>query len=468
MAHDVTSTEPHPGEPRGGFFAWWHGIPLYQRILGGLVLGLLVGAAVRYFASPAQAGEFGRALEEPSKLIIRLLGALAPTLILTAILNALLTTEMRGRAAGRLGGLLVVNTLVAITIGLLVANVVRPGQLSKLTPPPNKNVPPKAQNAEDQRVVDTVHKYGYKPAVENKGVHQFLDNVPETVLKPLVESTKTVGVILVGVAFGLALRSSRRRRINTVEDLLAVAFDAQLTVLHWVIQIVPIGVFGVVGGIVAREGFGPFGALAGFILAVLLALALQAAYYLLRVRFGSWVRPMQLLQGTRDALVMAFSTASSTATMPVTYQCLRDKVGLREESASMGSLVGANFNNDGTALYEAMSALFIAQLLGMELNLGQQLVVVLTSVVASVGAAGIPEAGLVTMTLVFTAVGLPPQYIPLLLTIDWFLDRCRTAINVMGDTNVSCLLDGKTPHTGAIGPGKGIDPLAVDPVRSPA
>ncbi|MFY4728641.1 dicarboxylate/amino acid:cation symporter, partial [Nitrospira sp. BLG_2] len=166
-------------------------------------------------------------------------------------------------------------------------------------------------------------------------------------------------------------------------------------------------------------------------------------YYLLRIRFCSWVRPGELLLGGRDALVMAFSTASSTATMPVTYASLKDRVGLREQSASMGALVGANFNNDGTALYEAMAALFIAQMIGMDLRFQQQLIVVLTSIIASVGAAGIPEAGLVTMTMVFTAVGLPVEYIPVLLTVDWFLDRCRTAINVMGDMNVSCLLDGK-------------------------
>jgi Na+/H+-dicarboxylate symporter len=150
-----------------------------------------------------------------------------------------------------------------------------------------------------------------------------------------------------------------------------------------------------------------------------------------------------LLRGTRDALMMAFSTGSSTAAMPVTYACLREKVGLRAESASLGALVGSNFNNDGTALYEAMSALFVSQLLGTHLSLGQQLLVVLASVVASVGAAGIPEAGLVTMTLVFNAVGLPTEYIAVLLTVDWFLDRCRTAINVMGDLKVSGLRAGQ-------------------------
>ncbi len=130
--------------------------------------------------------------------------------------------------------------------------------------------------------------------------------------------------------------------------------------------------------------------------------------------------------------------------MPITLRALLDKVGLRESSASLGALVGSNFNNDGTALYEAMAALFIAQVLGIQLTLTQRLmIVVITSIFASVGAAGIPEAGLVTMTLVFTSVGLPTEYIALLITVDWFLDRCRTAINVLGDMTVSALLDGK-------------------------
>ena len=172
---------------------------------------------------------------------------------------------------------------------------------------------------------------------------------------------------------------------------------------------------------------------------------LQTVWYLVRIQFFSWTSPLKVLAGVRDALVMAFSTDSSTATMPVTYACLKEKVGVKEEPASLGALVGANFNNDGTALYEAMAALFVAQMIGQDLSLTQQLTVVVTSIIASIGAAGIPEAGIVTMTLVFTAVGLPVSKIPLLLTVDWFLDRCRTTINVLGDVNVSCILDGKTP-----------------------
>jgi Na+/H+-dicarboxylate symporter len=221
--------------------------------------------------------------------------------------------------------------------------------------------------------------------------------------------------------------------------------DVVCVILHWIIDLVPLGVFGIVASIIGTQGFAPFGALGAFVGTVLVGLALQACWYLLRVRFGSWVRPWDLIRGTTDALAMAFSTDSSTATMPVTYSCLKDKVGLREESASMGALVGSNFNNDGTALYEAMAALFIAQLIGADLGLAQQIIVVGMAIVASVGAAGIPEAGLVTMTLVFNAVHLPVKYIAILLTVDWFLDRSRTMVNVMGDMNVSCLLDGKTP-----------------------
>jgi Na+/H+-dicarboxylate symporter len=395
---------------------WWSRTPLYLRILGGLVLGVAVGLLL---------GPKAAVLDIPGRLILKVLGALAPTLILVAVIQALMKAEIQGRLALRMAALLVLNTVVAIVIGLLVANVLRPGRHAHL---------------ERATVV---------PEVKGDLVSQLLDNIPHSLLEPLVEN-KVIGVVLIAVAFGIALRRQEGSLRQTAEDIVALAMSCILVVLHWVIALVPIAVFGKVASVVGVSGFRPFLALGMFVVAVLTALVLQAAYYLTRVRLGSWVRPLELLSACKDALVMAFSTASSTATMPVTYACLKERLGLRESAASMGALVGANFNNDGTALYEAMAALFVAQMLGMELSFGQQLMVVLTSVIASIGAAGIPEAGLVTMTLVFTAVRLPTEYIALLLTIDWFLDRCRTAINVMGDMNVSCLLDGKTKQEPAV------------------
>ncbi len=396
--------------------------PLYLRILAAFAIGVALGIALGSRAAP---------LEVPAKLILRLLGALAPPLILIAVIHALMQAEIKGRMGGRMVGLLILNTLVAIGIGLLVANAVRPGRHARLAGPAAASAP--------------LRSGGAWSAV--------LDNVPTSVVKPLVDN-QVIGVIFVAVAFGLALRRVREEQRRSgasgykgLEEAVEAAFRCLVIVLHWVVNIIPIGVLCIVASIVGTKGFRPFVSLAWFVLSVVVALCLQSAYYLIRVRLGSWVRPFDLLRGTRDALAMAFSTASSTATMPVTYTCLRERVGLREQSASMGALVGANFNNDGTALYEAMSALFIAQMLGMDMSLQHQLMIVVTSVVASVGAAGIPEAGLVTMTLVFSAVGLPTQYIAVLLTVDWFLDRCRTAINVMGDLNVSCLLDGRERET---------------------
>jgi DAACS family dicarboxylate/amino acid:cation (Na+ or H+) symporter len=408
----------HPSdESRSGLLAWWHHTPLYLRIVGALVLGIGAGLLL---------GERAEALKQVSDLVLRLLAALATPLILIAVIHALASAEINGRMAKRLIFLLGTNTLMAIFIGLLVANTLQPGRLA------------------------TVSRPAAETASRTFDPWQFLaGNIPESLLGPLVENN-VIAVIFIALAFGIALRVVRRRQTGVgetgyraVEDLVGTAFRCLMVVLHWVIDILPFAVFAVVARLVGTQGFQPFVSLGAFVIAVILALLLQALYYLARVRLGSWVSPRRFLRGGADALMTALSTASSTATMPITYGCLKEKIGLREEPASMGALVGANFNNDGTALYEAMAALFVSQVIGMSLGLPQQMIVVAMAVVASVGAAGIPEAGLVTMLLVFTAVGLPVEYVPLLLPVDWFLDRCRTAINVMGDMSVASLLDGR-------------------------
>lgn len=410
----------------------WQQLPLYGRILIALVVGVLAGVAL---------GPRAAALTFPARLILRLLGALAPSLILFAILQSLLTAKIGATTTFRLAWLLLLNTTVAILIGLLVANLLQPGRRAHLT------------------VATAPKPVGAPP----NALTQFFDSIPDSLWKPLVENN-VLGIILIAVAFGLAMRRETGQGRQLAEDLAALGYRCILRVLHWVIALVPLGVFGIVAGIVGTQGFQPFKSLAAFVVAVLIGLALQATWYLVRIRFGSWISPWRVIRGTRDALLMAFSTDSSTATMPVTYANLVEKVGLREQSASLGALVGTNFNNDGTALYEAMSALFVSQLIGHHLSLGQQLMVVLTSIAASVGAAGIPEAGLVTMTLVFTAVGLPVEYIAVLLTVDWFLDRSRTVVNVMGDINVSCLLDGKQPRVGvALSGGTEAAPVRIMP-----
>lgn len=457
------STEPENGQAKLSLLARWTAIPLYWRILGGMLIGVLLGMLM---------GEYAEIFKPLSEVILQLLGALAPPLILIAVVHVLMTSDIPRNSVARLAGLLLLNTTVAIFIGLAVANLMQPGNSGPIAAEEvldsgSQLIRPAEQAASVPNASADAAQEGNEKSSEIAGkggpsladghadkftanpLNQLLGRIPKSLLGPLGDSQNVIGVIIIAVAFGIALRNVKSEPIRTMEDFVELAYRTVLVVLHWIIELVPIGVACVVAAVVGSEGFGPFYRLGAFVVAVLIALSLQTGWYLVRIHFFSWVSPIKMLLGMRDALVMAFSTDSSTATMPVTYECLREKVGVREKSASLGALVGANFNNDGTALYEAMAALFVAQLVGIDLTITQQMTVVLTSILASVGAAGIPEAGIVTMTLVFTAVGLPIEKIPLLLTVDWFLDRCRTTINVLGDVNVSCLLDGKTaPATG--------------------
>jgi len=170
-------------------------------------------------------------------------------------------------------------------------------------------------------------------------------------------------------------------------------------------------------------------------------LACQLTWYLIQLAVFARMSPFRFLWGAIDVMAGTFSTASTAATMPITLKALTGKLKVSKSSSQLAACVGTNFNNDGTALYQAVAVLFFAQALGANLELPAQLVIVVTTLVASVGAGGIPSGSFVTLPLIFAAVGLPADKIALLLTIDWFLDRCRTTSNVLGDMTVAILLD---------------------------
>jgi Na+/H+-dicarboxylate symporter len=404
-----------------GPLSWYHRTPLYVRIMIALVIGAVVGKWM---------GPSAAKFKPFSDVVLQLLRLLATPLIFVAVVHALLKAHATGKTAARLAWLLITNTIVAILVGLLVANTLRPGRWAPFTT---------GGQTIEQKPFDFVS--------------EFLSKIPGNFIDPF-RTNEILSIIFVAISFGIAMRIVRTQQqaagqtgYRIIEDLMETVFQLVMVILQWIFHLVPLAVFGVVARTVGTEGFKPLLSMGMFVIAVLVALTLQATFYLARMRFGCWVPTGRFLGGASDALALAFSTASSAATIPVTYSCMRDKVGIREESAGMGIMVGGTFNHDGTALYEAMAALFVAQALGMHLGLGHQVVVVFMSIIASVGAAGIPEAGLVTMLAVFSAVHLPLEYVPLLLPLDWFLDRCRTCINVMGDMSISCLLDGKSSLT---------------------
>jgi DAACS family dicarboxylate/amino acid:cation (Na+ or H+) symporter len=397
--------------------------PLYLRIVAGLVLGAVAGHFL---------GKDAESLKPISDIVLQFLRLLATPLIFIALAHSLYRANIGGRMAGKLLWLLMTNTVVAIVIGLLVANVLQPGTHVALGV-----------------ASSTVSK---KPFDIGK---DLLDKLPTDLVSPFAKN-EIISVIVLAAAIGIALRIVKYRQLERGEDgylsfekFLDTSFELVMVMLHWIFQLVPLAVFAVVARTVGTSGINPILQMGWFVGAVAIALALQALFYLARLRLGSSVRPGTFLKGGFDAFAMAFSTASSAATLPITFAAAKDKMGVREESASLGVMVGGTFNHDGTALYEAMAALFISQALGKHLSIQEQILVVLMAIVASVGAAGIPEAGLVTMIAVFNAVHLPIEYIPFLLPLDWILDRCRTTINVMGDLSVTCLLDGRRGQTEA-------------------
>jgi Na+/H+-dicarboxylate symporter len=411
----------------------WQKLPLYLRTLIGMILGAAVGLWL---------GVDAAALAKPGSILMGLLQMLAAPVAFFAIVHALAGAKIEKGKTPQLITLLITNTVMAILIGLTVANLIQPGKRKALQESERIGIEQKAVQLQD-----TISEAG-KSAKETQVIDSFyhiLEKLPKTVLGPFTDGN-VLGVIILAILLGLALRKVSPD-IHATTTTVKVFMDAFLAILHWVVQLVPFIVFGVVAAEVGKNGLSSFISLVWLIVAVLAALSLQFLYYMTRVSLQSWVSPRLLIHHCRDALVMAFSTASSTATMPVTYECLRANLKLRKQSANLGALVGANFNNDGTALYEAMAALFIAQLIGVELGLTQQLIVVICAMAASIGAAGIPSSGLLTMTLVLTAVNLPLEFSLLLIPIDWFLDRFRTMINVCGDLCVACVIDGKHPET---------------------
>lgn len=397
-------------------------IPFWLRIGVALALGVAAG---EFFGKRADL------LKPVSDIVLQLLRMIATPLIFVAVVNALSKSSISGKIAAKLFGNLIANTVVAILIGLALVNVAQPGRWVRLVP-----------------ATAAAHAPSFNIGTE------LLGKIPANFVDPF-GTNDLISIIIVAVAVGIALRIVRARQteqgigaFQAVQNILDTAYDCVLVILGWILQVVPLAVFAAVARTVGSSGVRPLLSMGVFVISVIAALAIQVIYYMIRIRFGSWVRPRDFLLGTRDALAMAFSTASSAATIPVSYEAAASKIGVREESASLGVLVGGTFNHDGAALYEAMAALFISQAMGLHFSIVQQGLVALMAILASVGAAGIPSAGLVTMLAVFTAVHLPLEYVPLLLPLDWVLDRCRTAVNVMGDLAVTCILDGKTRPPG--------------------
>ena len=420
-------TSPEPSTRRA-----WH-LPLGARVVIGVVLGAALGVA--FGTRPWWFGHGNEDLGALGLLVIRLLKALATPLILFAVLDSFLTTALSGKTFVRFITICLVNITVAMTIGLTILNAFHPGlawrghigDLTGHVVAPAPSQPPAGATLDPLKNIA-----GY---------------VPESVVDPLAKNS-IISLVLLAILCGAALRKLKDRGspgIAFIQPVVTTLFELLTTMLLWVAEIVPFAVLGIVAQVVGRAGLEVFRSLWLFLVVILAGLLVHSlVYYPLAAWFVGRKPPRDYLGRGSDAVLTGLSTNSSLATVPVTLRCLR-ALNVGAASARVSACIGTNLNNDGIILYEAMATVFLCQAFGYDLSFMHQLTIVLASVMAGVGIAGVPEAGLIVLPLVLGAAGLPEAAvaaaIPLIVPVDWIIARVRSGVNVLADMLVAILLD---------------------------
>ena len=433
-----------PGEDR----APRRRLPLAAKIVVAMGLGIVAGLIL---------GERAEPLSKLGSLIIDMIKGLAGPLLLFAVLDAFLRTEVRARSGAVMVAIALTNAAIALMIGLGLSNLIQPGQYLKGA---EGNTSTTA-GSDLSRATK-----GLDPSRTIQFVDELVGFVPTSLVRPIVDNA-VISIVIVAILLGLAFRRAKAEQIargessyRAIENGVVTTFRAIEVILSWAIQLVPLAVFGVVARTVGRYGFEPFKGLVVYLAVGMLGLGIQVAVvYQLWIRFVARMPLRRFWAGANEAVVYAMGTASSLASLPVTLKTLQ-KMGVSPQSARMAACVGTNLNNDGILLYEAMAVLFVAQASGIHLTIGQQLVAAGACAIAGIGISGVPEAGLISLIVVVRTVGLPETVVPLLLTVDWVLGRCRAMTNVVSDITVAVLLDRLAPP--AIGNGEAEGSVAED------
>jgi Na+/H+-dicarboxylate symporter len=399
-------------------------VPLLLQIVIALVVGIAAGLVL---------GQHARPLGELGAFTVRLLKALATPLVFVAIVDSLMRASLPAKQGARLIVLSVVNAAVAGALAITLATVVKPGARVDA-----------AQLSAKAAAAAKASEHAAKAArpAQMDFAAALGELIPESIAGPFVQN-QVLAVVLLALFSGVALRRLRARGSGeTIAKLVEEGFALVTLLLGWVIKLVPFAVFGVVANVVGTSGFAPFASLALLMATVAGGLVLHVAlWYTTLIVMIARRRPGAFWRTSWEAILTALSTGSSMATLPVTLQTLEARLGVSRGSARLAACVGTNFNNDGIMLYEVAAALFVAQLHGIVLGPAQTALLAGTSALAAAGIAGVPEAGLITLSLVLTAAGLPLTELPLLLSVDWLLGRLRAATNVSSDLTIATTLD---------------------------
>jgi Na+/H+-dicarboxylate symporter len=408
------------------------GLKLHWQILIAIALASVVGhfAGVTATIGPVT---YYEVFDFIGTLFINALKMLIVPLIASSIVVGVAGIGASGHL-GKLGGktllFYAITTLFAILVGLLLVNLVRPGILDGQ--PVGELL---ALNADTSDLLARVGGKGAGDIVEI-----FLRMVPTNIVRAAAEGSM-LGIIFFCLLFGYFMTKLDENLAEPLFRLFSGVFQVMMHMTEWVMKFAPIGVFGLVARVVAKTGFDAAQPLLVFALVVIAALLVHALVTLpLLLRWVGRVSPLATLRAVSPAMLMAFSTASSSATLPVTMDCVEKEAGVSNQISSFVLPLGATVNMNGTALYECMAAMFLAQAYGLELGLTVQFSIVVIALVTSIGVAGIPSASLVAIAIILAAVGLPVDAIAVLFVFDRVLDMARTSVNVFGDASCAVII----------------------------
>lgn len=369
-------------------------------------------------------------------IFINLLKLIAVPLILASLIKGvsdLKDISKLSQMGGRTIGLYIITTVFAVSIGLVVVNIIKPGSYisedtrTELVGSYSNDANSKIQAAENQK---------------NAGPLQALEDiVPSNIVKAASDNGNMLQVIFFAIFFGVSLILIPQEQAQPVKAFFDGFNEVILKMIDIIMLAAPYGVFALLASLIAESpSLDLFKALGMYGLSVVIGLLLMIGLYMLLVRVLARKSPKFFFNGISPAQLLAFSTSSSAATLPVTMERVVDNLGVDDEVASFVLPIGATINMDGTSLYQAVAAVFIAQAFGMDLSLGAQLGIIATATLASIGSAAVPGAGMVMLVIVLAQAGIPEAGLALIFAIDRPLDMCRTTVNVTGDAAVSMVV----------------------------
>jgi len=410
---------------------------LHWQIIIGLILGLIWGL----IASLAGFSTFTIDYIQPvGTIFINLLKLIAVPLVLASLIvgvTNLNDVAQLSRMGGKTIGIYMVTTICAITIGLTVVNVLQPGDFlpvetqEKLMSSYEGNIEGSAESAQE--------------VMERSPMTFFVDIVPQNFFSAASDNGNMLQVVFVAILLGIGLIQIPSDKSKSLVNFFDSLNEVIIKIVDLVMKIAPYGVFALMAGVIVdlagddiSQALNLLGALGWYCVAVVLGLFLHLMIvYSSLFKLFSKMKLTDFFKAIRPAMLLGFSTSSSSATLPVTMERVEKNVGVDEEVSSFVLPIGATINMDGTSLYQAVAAVFIAQALGLDLGIAQQLTIVPTATLASIGSAGVPGAGIIMLVIVLQAIQVPVEGIALILGVDRILDMCRTAVNITGDAAVA-------------------------------